>query len=122
MSFSIFGKYISPGRFHCSNSQGNFEITLELFSYQQFEFPVYELSVLTRLFSVAFTENSKSYRNEIITFSLSIADKKRQYPTKTDNQNEVIEANFAPQSGKPKSQRKLIFSIQEKGSILRGKM
>ena len=57
-----------------------------------------------------------------IRFSLSIADKKRQYPTKKDNQNEVIEANFGPQSGKPKSQKKLIFSIQEKGSILRGKM
>ena len=57
-----------------------------------------------------------------IRFSLNITDKKRQYPTKKDNQNEVIEANFAPQSGQPKSQRKLIFSIQEKDSILRGKM
>ena len=31
---SIFGKRISPGWFCCSNSQGNFEVTLERFGYQ----------------------------------------------------------------------------------------
>ena len=34
MFLSIFGKPISPSCFYCSNSQGNFEMTSELFGYQ----------------------------------------------------------------------------------------
>ena len=44
---SIFGKGISPGCFYCSNSEGSFKMTLELFFYQ---FPVYELSLLPGVF------------------------------------------------------------------------
>ena len=36
--------------------------------------------------------------------------------------NSFIRHAGKPPSGKPKSQRKLIFSIQEKGNILQGKM
>ena len=34
MFLSIFRKRISPGLFYCSNSQSNFEMTLDLFGYQ----------------------------------------------------------------------------------------
>ena len=47
---------------------------------------------------------------------------KQKNLTEKDNQNEVLETNFVPPSGKPKLQRKLIYSIQEKCSILQGKM
>ena len=47
---SIFGKCISPDWFYCSIFQGNFEITLELCGYQYFQFPVYELGLLTGVF------------------------------------------------------------------------
>ena len=50
MFLSIFGKAVSPSCFYCSNSQGNFEMTLELFGYQKFQFPVYELSLLSGVF------------------------------------------------------------------------
>ena len=45
MFLSIFGKPISPACFYCSNSLGNFEMTFELFGYQYFQFPVYEMSM-----------------------------------------------------------------------------
>ena len=47
---------------------------------------------------------------------------KQKNLTEKDNQNEVLETNFVPPSGKPKLHRKLIFSIQEKCNILQGKM
>ena len=47
---------------------------------------------------------------------------KQKNLTEKDNQNEVLETNFVPPSGKPKSQGKLIFSIQEKCNILQSKM
>ena len=50
MFLSIFGKPISPSCSYCSNPQGNFEMTLELFSYQLFQFPVYELSLQSGAF------------------------------------------------------------------------
>ena len=34
MFLSIFRKVVSPSWFYCSNSQGNFEMTLEIFGYQ----------------------------------------------------------------------------------------
>ena len=48
--------------------------------------------------------------------------KAQKNPTKKDNQNKVLETKFVPPSGKPKSQRKLIFSIKEKCNILLRKM
>ena len=47
---SNFEKGISSDWFYCSNPQGNFEMTLELFGYQWFQFPVYELSPLWSVF------------------------------------------------------------------------
>ena len=47
---SIFGKGISLGWFYCSNSQGNFKTILKLSGYQQFRFPVYDLSLLSGVF------------------------------------------------------------------------
>ena len=41
---------------------------------------------------------------------------------KKANQNKVLETNFVSSSGKPKSQKELIFSVQWKGNILRGKL
>ena len=48
--------------------------------------------------------------------------KKQKNLTEKNNQNEVLETNFVPPFGEPKSQRKLIFSVQEKCNILQGKM
>ena len=47
---------------------------------------------------------------------------KQKNLTEKDNQNEVLETNFVSPSGKSKSQRKSIFSMQEKCNILQGKM
>ena len=47
---------------------------------------------------------------------------KQKNLTEKDNQNEVLETNFVPPSGKRRSQRKLIFSIQEKCNIPQSKM
>ena len=41
---------------------------------------------------------------------------------KRPNQNKVLETDFVSSSGKPKSQKELIFSFQWKGNILRGKL
>ena len=48
--------------------------------------------------------------------------KKQKNLIEKENKNEVLETNFLSPSGKPKSQRKLIFSIQGKCNILQGKM
>ena len=50
MYLSIFRKVVSTSWFYCSNFKGNFEMTLEIFRSQHFQFPEYELSALSSVF------------------------------------------------------------------------
>ena len=61
----------------------------------------------------------KKFKSDLVK---TLPIKKQNKNDWKDNQYEVLEANIVPTSGKPKSQRKLIFSIQDKGNILQGKM
>ena len=67
-------------------------------------------------------KEGKKLNSDLIKASPIKKKKPQKNPTEKDNQNEVLETNFVPPYEKPKSQRKLLFSIQEKGNILQGKM
>ena len=71
---------------------------------------------LTRLHE---EKEEKKSNSDLIKASPKV---KQKNLTEKDNQNEVLETNFVPPSGKPKSQGKLIFSMQEKCNILQSKM
>ena len=65
MFLSIFGQRMPPGWFYCSNFQGNFKTTLELFGYGLSISCIWNESSARRFLSAAFIENSKSYRSGI---------------------------------------------------------